>query len=197
MSMADLSQQVGTILQDPERQITGSFVLNEVAFGLENLAISRDEMLHRVDEALKYLIILPARSRNIQPIWRRKTKNCPGWSSGHATQILLLDEPLASLDPASAKEAFCFSGVWLMKVFLLLVEHRVDDVLAINPDTVLYMDEGKQVYHRQTGWFDGCSGLSSHQISGSIYLTPSTQRTSPCVRTSHSGNTGRRRTGEI
>jgi len=37
MGMAALSQKVGTLLQDPERQIVGSFVLNEVAFGLENL----------------------------------------------------------------------------------------------------------------------------------------------------------------
>ena len=39
MSMPELSQQVGTILQDPERQIVGSYVLNEVAFGLENLGL--------------------------------------------------------------------------------------------------------------------------------------------------------------
>ena len=45
MTMARLSQTVGTVLQDPERQILGSFVLNEVAFGLENLGLPRQEIL--------------------------------------------------------------------------------------------------------------------------------------------------------
>src|SRR5512137_222369 len=39
MGMAEISQQVGTLLQDPERQIVGSYVINEVAFGLENLGL--------------------------------------------------------------------------------------------------------------------------------------------------------------
>ncbi|MBN2501406.1 MAG: ABC transporter ATP-binding protein, partial [Anaerolineales bacterium] len=63
MSMAELSQTVGTILQNPERQIVASYVLNEVAFGLENLAMSRDEILARVDKALDYLGILDLRDR--------------------------------------------------------------------------------------------------------------------------------------
>ena len=63
MSMASLSQIVGTILQDPERQIVGSHVLNEVAFGLENLSVPRSEISQRIDEALDYLGILHLRER--------------------------------------------------------------------------------------------------------------------------------------
>src|SRR5512139_2981203 len=55
MSMPELSQQVGTILQDPERQIVGSYVLNEVAFGLENLGLPRQEILQRADDTLNFL----------------------------------------------------------------------------------------------------------------------------------------------
>ncbi len=44
MGLADISQTVGTLLQDPERQILGSYVLNEVAFGLESLGIPREEI---------------------------------------------------------------------------------------------------------------------------------------------------------
>src|SRR4030042_3392368 len=55
MNMPELSQLVGTILQDPERQIVGSYVLNEVAFGLENLGLPRDEIILRGDETLKFL----------------------------------------------------------------------------------------------------------------------------------------------
>ena len=63
MSMPELSQQVGTILQDPERQIVGSYVLNEVAFGLENLGLPRDEILQRADETLNFLGISHLRDR--------------------------------------------------------------------------------------------------------------------------------------
>ena len=44
MELADISQKVGTLLQDPERQILGSYVLNEVAFGLESLGLPREEI---------------------------------------------------------------------------------------------------------------------------------------------------------
>ena len=52
LSMAELSQKVGTLLQDPERQIVGSYVLNEIAFGLENLGLPVREILHRVDRGI-------------------------------------------------------------------------------------------------------------------------------------------------
>ena len=64
MSMAELSQSVGTVLQDPERQIVGSYVLNEVAFGLENLGLPRDEILERVEQTLDYLGICTCATGN-------------------------------------------------------------------------------------------------------------------------------------
>ncbi|MBN2502572.1 MAG: ATP-binding cassette domain-containing protein, partial [Anaerolineales bacterium] len=63
-------------------------------------------------------------------------------------RILLLDEPLASLDPASAHEALqLFRQLADSGIAVMLVEHRVDDVLAINPDTVVYMDDGEIKYN--------------------------------------------------
>src|SRR5512135_1612932 len=56
-SLSKLSQKIGTVLQDPERQILGTKVLHEVAFGLENLRMPRPEIYARVDEALNYLNI--------------------------------------------------------------------------------------------------------------------------------------------
>ena len=44
LTLAEISQKVGTVLQDPEKQIVASYVANEVAFGLENLAVPRPEM---------------------------------------------------------------------------------------------------------------------------------------------------------
>src|SRR5215208_4622224 len=53
--LSRISQKIGTVLQDPERQILGTKVVNEVAFGLENLGLARAEIFQRVDEALRFL----------------------------------------------------------------------------------------------------------------------------------------------
>ncbi len=153
MSMAELSQIVGTLLQDPERQIVGSYVLNDVAFGLENLALSRSEMEKRVNETLDFLGILQLRDRETFSLsGGEKQKVALAGVLAMRPQILLLDEPLASLDPASAQEALqMFRRLADEGISILLVEHRVEDVLSIHPDRVMYLDEGEQIYLGQTG----------------------------------------------
>jgi energy-coupling factor transport system ATP-binding protein len=62
-------------------------------------------------------------------------------------RILLLDEPLASLDPVSALEALeNFRQLADEGLSVIIVEHRVEDVLAIKPERVIYMDEGEIIY---------------------------------------------------
>jgi energy-coupling factor transporter ATP-binding protein EcfA2 len=149
MSMAELSQQVGTILQDPERQIVGSYVLNEVAFGLENLGLPREEILKRVDETLNFLGISHLRDREtFSTSGGEKQKVALAGVLSMRPRLLLLDEPLASLDPMSSHEALQFFR-WLADqgIAIMIVEHRVEDVLAIHPDRVLYLDDGEQVYY--------------------------------------------------
>src|SRR5690606_18803228 len=55
--LSQISQKIGTVLQDPERQILGTKVITEVAFGLENLGMDRPEIISRVEEALAFLKI--------------------------------------------------------------------------------------------------------------------------------------------
>ena len=149
MLMPELSQQVGTLLQDPERQIVGSYVLNEVAFGLENLGLPREEILDRVDETLRFLGILHLRDRETFSIsGGEKQKVALAGVLSMKPSILLLDEPLASLDPMSSNEALHFFR-WLADqgIAIMIVEHRVEDVLTIQPDNVLYLEAGKQQYY--------------------------------------------------
>ncbi len=62
-------------------------------------------------------------------------------------KILLLDEPLASLDPASAQEALqAFRKLADEGIAVMIVEHRVEDVLSIHPDIFMYLDDGKMTY---------------------------------------------------
>lgn len=62
LSLRDLAQHVGTMLQDPDKQIVGSTVEQEVAFGLENLNTPRDEMLRRIRRVLERLRLEPFRT---------------------------------------------------------------------------------------------------------------------------------------
>ncbi len=148
MSMAELSQSVGTLLQDPERQIVGSYVLNEVAFGLENLGLPRGEIMERVERTLDYLGIAHLRDREVFNIsGGEKQKIALAGILVMEPRILLLDEPLASLDPASSSGALqLFRRLADDGISVLLVEHRVDEVLAIQPERVLYLEDGKAVY---------------------------------------------------
>lgn len=148
MGMADISQKVGTLLQDPERQILGSYVMNEVAFGLESLGIPREEITPRVEKALDRLGILHLRDREtFGTSGGEKQKIALAGVLAMEPKILLLDEPLASLDPASAQEALqAFRQLANEGIAVMIVEHRVEDVLSIRPEVFMYMEEGKMVY---------------------------------------------------
>jgi energy-coupling factor transport system ATP-binding protein len=147
-SLAKISQKIGTVLQDPERQILGTKVLHEVAFGLENLALPRPEIISRVDAALNYL--------NISYLRQRETFNLSGGEKQKVAlagvlamqpNVLLLDEPLASLDPASAYETLDMVRRLADEgMTVLLVEHRVEDVLRIRPERVMFMADGQIKY---------------------------------------------------
>lgn len=147
-SLASISQVVGTVLQDPERQILGTRVVSEVAFGLENLGLSRTEIIQRVDEAMQYLGIHHLRERETFNLsGGEKQKVALAGVLAMRPSILLLDEPLASLDPASAQEALALvRRLADGGMTVLLVEHRVEDVLKIHPNRVLFMMDGKMLY---------------------------------------------------
>src|SRR5260221_9134735 len=80
MQIADVAQTVGTLLQDPERQIVASNVYNEIAFGPENLGLRREEILARVENAMKRL--------NIEYLRDRETFNLSG---GEKQKVALAD----------------------------------------------------------------------------------------------------------
>jgi len=148
MQIADVAQIVGTLLQDPERQIVASNVYNEIAFGPENLGLPRAEILMRVEIAIQRL--------NIEYLRERETFNLSGGEKQKVAlagllamnpSILLLDEPLASLDPASAHEALeVFRSLADEGKTVVLIEHRVEDAIFAKPDRLMYMEGGQVKY---------------------------------------------------
>jgi energy-coupling factor transport system ATP-binding protein len=148
MLLSRISQNVGTVLQDPERQILGTKVINEVAFGLENMALPRAEIIQRADEALEYLKMGHLRDRETFNLsGGEKQKVALAGVLAMRPSLLLLDEPLASLDPVSALETLAMVRRLVDEgLTVLMVEHRVEDVLKIKPDRVIYMAEGEIRY---------------------------------------------------
>jgi energy-coupling factor transport system ATP-binding protein len=148
MQIAEVAQIVGTLLQDPERQIVASNVFNEIAFGPENLGLPRNEIISRVDVAMKRL--------KIEYLRERETFNLSGGEKQKVAlagllamnpSILLLDEPLASLDPESAHEALeAFRSLADEGKTIILIEHRVEDAIFAKPDRLLYMEAGQVKY---------------------------------------------------
>ncbi len=148
MPIAEMAQVVGTLLQDPERQIVASNVFNEIAFGPENLGLPREEIVERIEQVMRRL--------NIEYLRDRETFNLSGGEKQKVAlagvlamnpSILLLDEPLASLDPASAHEALqIFRSLADEGKTVILIEHRVEDAISIQPDRLLYMEGGQVKY---------------------------------------------------
>ncbi|NLA80584.1 MAG: ABC transporter ATP-binding protein, partial [Chloroflexi bacterium] len=152
MGLSEISKNVGTLLQDPERQILGTYVLNEVCFGLESMGMPRKEMLPIAHRTLERLHILHLKDKEtFFTSGGEKQKVALAGVLAMEPNILLLDEPLASLDPASAHEALlAFRELADEGLSIMIVEHRVEDVLAIKPEKVVYMDDGEITYSGDT-----------------------------------------------
>jgi energy-coupling factor transporter ATP-binding protein EcfA2 len=147
MTLADVSRTVGTVLQDPERQIVASHVLEEVAFGLENQGLPYREIVARVDLTLRELNLLHLRDRETFTLsGGEKQKLAIAGVLALEPQVLLLDEPLANLDPASAEEtlALCRRLADAGRA-VVIVEHRVEEVLSMDEGRVIYDGPGTGV----------------------------------------------------
>jgi energy-coupling factor transport system ATP-binding protein len=156
LSLPQISQMVGTVLQDPEKQIVGSYVRNEIAFGLENLGVPRPQMRARVQAILEYLGLAHLQDRETFHLsGGEKQKVAIAGVLAMEPSILLLDEPLANLDPVSMQETLALIRRLADEGrTVLIIEHRVEDVLKIAPDKVLFLVDGEQRYFGDVEGFE-------------------------------------------
>jgi energy-coupling factor transport system ATP-binding protein len=148
LPLAEISRTVGNVLQDAERQIVASHVLEEVAFGLENQGLPAREVIRRAEATLGELNMLHLADRETFTLsGGEKQKLAAAGVLVLEPQVLLLDEPLANLDPASAFEALAlFRRLAEAGRAVVIVEHRVEEVLSIDPERVMLMDQGRVIY---------------------------------------------------
>lgn len=146
--VAELSTRVAMVFQDPDAQLVTGTLLDEVAFGPENLRLPVDEVLARAEDALRRV-----------GLWERRTEN-PDRLSGGGRQrlaiscalamgspLLVLDEPTANLDPRGIEEVYAALGelVAAGDRAIVLVEHNLDAATAITDRVVVLDHAGRTV----------------------------------------------------
>jgi energy-coupling factor transport system ATP-binding protein len=148
LRLREISEVIGTLLQDPAKQIVGATVEAELAFGPENFGVAPDAIASRIGEVMA--------DTRIAALSGRETANL----SGGERQLLamagalmlapgayIVDEPLANLDPATADHLLS-----LLRELadaghaVVIVEHRVEEALRLRPDRVMAMDGGRVTY---------------------------------------------------
>lgn len=146
MTIFERSRRVGTILQNPDAQFVGQTVGEDVAFQLENEAAPQDEMKAAVSSALDLVGMRAYEAQGPHELsgGQKQHVSLAGVLSTQA-DILLFDEPLANLDPASGAKAMRLIDEIHRSQgkTVILIEHRVEDVLLEHIDRVVVMNEGE------------------------------------------------------
>ncbi|STP30732.1 ATPase components of various ABC-type transport systems, contain duplicated ATPase [Enterococcus durans] len=141
----DLSLDVGTVLQDTDSQFVGLTVAEDIAFSLENEMIEQTEMR----KAVNYW----SEKTNLSEQLEKRPQDLSGGQKQRVTMagvlidetpILLFDEPLANLDPQTGYEAIqMIDQLYQSQKFTtIIIEHRLEEVLAAPIDRVILMNEG-------------------------------------------------------
>ena len=141
-----LSKSVGTVLQDSDGQFVGLAVGEDIAFVLENNCVSRPEMMERVEKAAKMVDIdALLGSSPFELSGGQKQRTALAGVMVNDVGILLFDEPLANLDPATGKAAIEIiddihknSGKTVV-----IIEHRLEDVLHRPVDRIIVIENGR------------------------------------------------------
>ena len=147
-SIFALSKSVGTVLQDPDGQFIGLTVGEDIAFSLENDCVPQEEMREIVQKTAELVSVeghLGYAPHELSG--GQKQRVSLAGVMVDKVKILLFDEPLANLDPATGKQTIDLIDQIQKKTqtTVLIVEHRLEDVLYRDVDRIVLMDQGQIV----------------------------------------------------
>ena len=151
-TLRDLALQVGTMLQDPDKQIIASTVEQEIAFGMENMNTPRAEMQERIAGVLEQLHLEHYKGQATFALsgGQRQQVAAAGILVMNPS-LYLFDEPFANLDARAVDELEeLIAGLRARGHTVIIVEHRVEEALRLKPDKVLLMKDGRQVFFGNT-----------------------------------------------
>ncbi len=140
----DIRQRAGMIFQNPDNQIIGNVVEEDVGFGPENMGVPTDEIWVRVEEALKTLNMYEFRKHSPNKLsgGQKQRVAIAGVVAMHP-KCIIMDEPTAMLDPLGRKEVIRAARALndVEGVTIILITHYMEEV--IYADKVFVMDKGK------------------------------------------------------
>ncbi|MCR5112136.1 MAG: energy-coupling factor transporter ATPase [Ruminococcus sp.] len=142
----DLRQRAGMVFQNPDNQIVSSIVEEDVAFALENLGVSYEEMRKRVDESLKAVNMYEYRHHSPSQLsGGQKQRVAIAGIIAMQPKCIILDEPTAMLDPQGRKEVL--AAIHRMNrekgITIVLITHYMNE--AADCERVVVMDKGEVV----------------------------------------------------
>ena len=174
LDIFSISKTIGTVLQDSDAQFIGLTVGEDIAFALENDSVPLEDMKKRVYEAASQLGV------------EDHLQHAPHELSGGLKQrvgfagvmvdnvsILLFDEPLANLDPATGKAAIELIDEIHRRTgdTVIIVEHRLEDVLHRDVDRVVLMSEGRIIFDSTPAELLSSNLLIENGIREPLYIT--------------------------
>ena len=149
LDLFGLSKMVGTVLQDSDEQFIGLTVAEDIAFALENDCIPTQELHEEVKRIAKLVDVEAVLHHAPHEIsGGQKQRVGLGGVMVNEVDILLFDEPLANLDPATGKAAIALIDDIQKRTgcAVIIIEHRLEDVLYRPVDRVVVMGDGRILY---------------------------------------------------
>lgn len=145
-NLLDIRQSAGMVFQNPDNQIIGTVVEEDVGFGPENIGVPTEEIWRRVEESLNAVGMIEYRHHSPNKLsGGQKQRVAIAGVVAMRPKCIVLDEPTAMLDPNGRKEVL--KTVKKLhekeKVTVILITHYMEEV--IDADTVIVMDHGKIV----------------------------------------------------
>ena len=145
----DIRKKTGMVFQNPDNQIIGNIVEEDVGFGPENIGVPTDEIWKRVDDSLEAVGMTAYRKKSPNKLsGGQKQRVAIAGVMAMRPQCIVLDEPTAMLDPNGRSEVIRTVRELNQKegVTVLLITHYMEEV--IHADRVIVMDDGRIVMDR-------------------------------------------------
>ena len=169
-----MSETVGTVLQDTDGQFIGLTVAEDIAFALENDCVKQEEMKKRVHDVAHRL--------SIEKLLDHRPNELSGGQKQRVSlagvmvddvDILLFDEPLANLDPATGKNTIELIDEIHKQTHktIIIIEHRLEDVLYKDVDRIIMINDGRIVADMSSDALLASSLLEEAGIREPLYLT--------------------------
>lgn len=173
-SIFDLSFDTGTVLQDTDGQFIGLTVAEDIAFTLENDAVEQSQMQKKVAQWAKTIGVADHLDKRPQDLsGGQKQRVSMAGVLINESPILLFDEPLANLDPATGKEAIGLIDEMHQRsqATVVIIEHRLEDALAKPVDRIIVFNDGEIIADQTPNELLPTDLLPTNGIREPLYLT--------------------------